>query len=90
MLKPNMTVEDIKIEQQYKKYNKTSALSNLRCLIRVLRDPIWREQETIKALQELDSYSGEGQGSTLRKVHEVKDFGNEQSVRPCGACLVRA
>jgi len=69
------------------RFHCTSRIENLRCLIKlVYYDHVWREQETAKAFQELDSYCG-GDGETLEKVEREK-AGEEVSIRD-GKCLVR-
>lgn len=67
------------------KYKDTSGFSDLSCLIRLLNDPLWLEQETAKTLQELDSYGG-GVGTTLQHLQEER-AGNIVSIR--SGCLVR-
>ena len=77
------------IEQLYHKYKSKPDQRDLRCLIGVLRDPVWPDQEVAKALHELDCYAGDA-GATQRKIEEFKkDNGNtEISLMPDG-CLVR-
>ena len=83
------TPKEFQIEQLYQKYKSTSGCTDLRCLIKLLLDPVWRDQQTANALYELDCYAGEV-GATHSKIQEHKLGAQELSVLPDdGGCLVR-
>jgi len=69
---PETAEQKAELDKLVERFHCTSRIENLRCLIKlVYYDHVWREHETAKAFQELDSYCG-GDGDTLKKVERER------------------
>ncbi|KAK4941449.1 hypothetical protein LTR10_018592 [Elasticomyces elasticus] len=86
-LLPETTEETSKIEELCNRYRKSAKMAkDYRCLVKKLYyDHVWREEMTVKALLECDTYAGFGE--TEQKVVHAK-LGQPMSVRD-NKCLVR-
>jgi hypothetical protein len=84
---PETILQKALIDQLYIQYRNKTDHDNLRCLIKLLLDPLWLEGRRAQAFSELDSYAG-GPGSTQTKL-EAALRGEEVDLIP-GQCLARA
>jgi|SRR5271155_3879835 len=83
---PETAAETALLDQLVAEYEQTSGKDNLRCPIKLIRDPIWFEEQRAVVLAELDSHAG-GVGMT-QKLLDADKAGTEVSIRD-GKCLVR-